>query len=343
MKTSKIIRFHQTGGPEVLQIDDCPDTEPSDHEVRINVEAFGLNRAECMLRQGLYAFNPIFPCRIGGEGSGTVAAVGPKVRNFSIGDSAAVIPFALADEYGYWQDETGKYGCYGETVTVPVEGVVSVPDNISSTISAASWMQYLTAWGGLVYYASVTENDTVLITAASSSAALGGIQLCKHLGAKVVAVTRSETKTDRLIGAGADHVIRANESDYSDDVLDITNGKGATVIYDPVSGAITSTLLNAASPEARIVCYGNLDHENISFPALVALTKRINIKFYSLYDITRRPELLKIAHQYVYQQLTNETFLPIIDTTFHGLESCVDAHRRMESNEQFGKIIVQIQ
>ena len=342
MKTSKIIRFHQTGGPEVLQIDDCPDTEPSEHEVRINVEAFGLNRAECMLRQGVYAFNPIFPCRLGGEGSGTIAAVGSEVRNVSIGDRAAVIPFAVADEYGYWQDETGKYGCYGETVTVPVEGVVLVPENISSVISAASWMQYLTAWGGLVHYASVTEDDTVLITAASSSAALGGIQLSKDFGAKVIAVTRSAEKADRLINAGADHVIRTNGPDYSDDVLDITNGKVATVIYDPVSGSVASTLLNAASPEARVICYGNLNHENISFPALVALTKRINIKFYSLYDITRRPDLLKIAHEYVYQRLAHETFLPIIDTTFQGLASCVDAHRRMESNEQFGKIIVEI-
>ena len=96
MKTSKIIRFHQTGGPEVLQIDVCSNTEPADHEVRLNIEAFGLNRAECMLRQGVYAFNPIFPCRLGGEGSGTIAAVGSEVRNVSIGDRAAVIPFAVA-------------------------------------------------------------------------------------------------------------------------------------------------------------------------------------------------------------------------------------------------------
>jgi NADPH:quinone reductase-like Zn-dependent oxidoreductase len=342
MKTSKIIRFHKTGGPEVLQIDNCPDVKPTENEVTVNIKAFGLNRAECMLRQGVYAFNPIFPCRIGGEGSGSIVDTGTNVREFSIGDKVAVIPFALADDHGYWRDETGKYGCYGETVTVPVHGIVSVPNNIPFVTSAASWMQYLTAWGGLAHCASVTEDDTVLITAASSSAALGGIQLCKDLGADVIAVTRSATKTDQLIAAGVDHVIPIKQSDYSDEVLDITDGKGATVIYDPVSGAVTNTLLNAAAPEARIICYGNLNHESVNFPALVALTKRVSIKYYSLYDITRRPNLLIKAYDYVSQRLDDGTFIPIIDTIFQGLESCVDAHRRMESNEQFGKIVVEV-
>ena len=101
-------------------------------------------------------------------------------------------------------------------------------------------------------------------------------------------------------------------------------------------------MIRAASPEARIICYGNLDHANISFPARVALTKRVNIKFYSWGDIARRSELLTKAHSYVYRCLEENTFQPIIDTVFHGLESSVDAHRRMEGNQQFGKIVVEL-
>tara|TARA_Y100001934_G_C12213893_1_gene707466 strand:- start:110 stop:1138 length:1029 start_codon:yes stop_codon:yes gene_type:complete len=342
MATSKIVQFHRTGPPEVLQVDNCSDQEPLPTEVNISIKAFGLNRAECMLRQGVYAFDPIFPCRLGGEGSGTITALGSNIVDYSQGERVAVIPFALADEFGYWKDETGKYGCYGESVTVPIEAVVRVPDNITSTQSAASWMQYLTAWGGLIHNAYLTNNDTVLITAGSSSAALGGIQLSKDLGATVIATTRSKDKIDRLKDAGADYALNCEDRDFVNNVMDITNGKGVSVIYDPVSGATSNNLVDAAAPEARIVCYGNLDPKNVSFTALAALTKRISIKFYSLYDVTRRPTLLKKAHQYVYERLSNGIFVPVIDSIFQGLEKSVDAHKKMESNQQFGKIVVEV-
>ena len=342
MKTSRIVRFHRTGEPEVLQIDECEDSAPGSHEITVSIQAFGLNRAEVMLRKGAYAFDPIFPCRIGGEGTGIVSAVGSAISDFEIGDKVAIVPFAIADKYGYWKDETGKYGCYAETITVPQHAVVAVPLSLSVVKSAASWMQYLTAWGGLVHYGKINPNDNVLITAASSSAALGGMQLCKNIAATAIAVTTSPNKSNQLIAAGADHVVIAGQTDYSDEIIDITQGQGVNLIYDPVSGALTDTLLKAAAPEARVICYGNLNPDNVNFSALLALTKRINIKFYSLYDITRRPELLAMGHKYVYQQLEASIFDPIIDSVFQGLESCSDAHHRMESNQQFGKIVVEL-
>ncbi len=339
---SRVIRFHHTGGPEVLQLDECPKEPPSPKEVTVQIKAFGVNRAECMLRSGAYIFNPVLPCRIGAEGTGTIEATGRDVQALKIGDTVAIIPFAIADANGYWQGVPGKHGCYGETTTVPASAVIRVPDNLSPITNAASWHQYLTAWGGLFYHAAVTPEDTVLITAASSSTGLAGIQLCKEIDAKVIAATRSEEKVDRLVAVGADHVVVTNSQDLGAEILEITGGQGATVIYDPVSGAVADTLIRAASPEARIICYGNLDPANISFPARVALTKRVNIKFYSWGDIARRSERLNKAHSYVYRCLEENTFQPIIDTVFHGLESSVDAHRRMESNQQFGKIVIEL-
>jgi NADPH:quinone reductase-like Zn-dependent oxidoreductase len=180
----------------------------------------------------------------------------------------------------------------------------------------------------------------VLVTAGSSSAALGGLQLCKDIGARVIAVTSSEKKVDRLLAAGADNVLVRGRQELAPEVLEITNGRGATVIYDPIAGPLASNLLASASPEARYICYGDLNPANTDFSASEALTKRINMKFYSLYDVTRRPELLQQAHEYVYHRLENNTFQPIIDTVFEGLTSAADAHRRMESNAQFGKIVV---
>ena len=339
---SAVVQFHVTGGPEVLQIEQVSDEPPGPHHITVRVNAFGINRAECMLRSGTYAFNPIFPCRIGTEGAGTVEAIGLDIHGFNIGDPVAIIPFVLADANGYWQDESSKYGTYGEVATVPAGAVVRVPHKLSSVTSAASWMQYLTAWGGLVYYADVTPEDTVLVTAASSSAALGGLQLCKNIGARVIAVTRSEEKVDRLLAAGADNVLVGSSQDLVPKVLEITRGRGATVIYDPISGTLAAALIGAASPEARIICYGDLSPANIDFSASEALTKRVNIKFYSLYDVTRRPERLQQAHDYVYRRLEKNIFQPIIDTVFYGLMSTVDAHRRMESNSQFGNIVVKL-
>ena len=339
---SAVVQFHTTGGPEVLRVEEVPDETPGPNQISIRVDAFGINRAECMLRRGVYAFNPLFPCKIGTEGAGTVEVIGQEIHGYNIGDPVAIIPFVLADANGYWKDESSKYGTYGEIATVPAGAVVRVPDNLSSVTSAASWMQYLTAWGGLVHYAGVTPEDTVLVTAASSSAALGGLQLCKDIGARVIAVTRSEKKVDRLLAAGADNVLVSNSQELAPEVLEITNGRGATVIYDPIAGPLASNLISAASPEAKYICYGDLSPAHTDFSASEALTKRINMKFYSLYDVTRRPELLQQAHEYVYHRLENNIFQPIIDTVFHGLTSATDAHRRMESNAQFGKIVVKL-
>ena len=339
---SRVIRFHNTGGPEVLQIDEYSEEPPGPKEVTIRIKAFGVNRAECMLRGGAYIYNPILPCRIGAEGAGVIETKGRDVQTPTIGEAVAIVPFAIADNNGYWQGVPGKHGCYGETTTVPASAVIRVPDNLSPIANAASWHQYLTAWGGLVYHAAVTQEDTVLVTAASSSTGLACIQLCKTIGAKVIAATCSEEKVKRLLAVGADHVVVTNSQNLAREILEFTGGQGATVIYDPVSGAVASDLIGAASPEARIICYGNLDQANINFPARTALTKRVNIKFYSWGDIARRSELLSKAYNYVYRCLEKCTFQPIIDTVFHGLESSVNAHRRMESNQKFGKIVVEL-
>ena len=106
---SKIIRFHEIGGPEVLRIEDLPLTEPGQGEVRLNVEAFSLNRADVMFRQGKYLQYPEFPSRLGYEAAGVVDAVGPGVTDIKIGDRVSTIPaFSM-----------GKYGIYGESAIVP--------------------------------------------------------------------------------------------------------------------------------------------------------------------------------------------------------------------------------
>ena len=337
---TQVVQFHTTGGPEVLQVDECAEKEPGPDEVTVRIKAFALNRAECMLRRGAYIFQPITPCRIGFEGTGTIQALGDHVESHEIGDTVSIIPFAIADSNGYWQGMPEGHGCYGETTTVPSLAVIDVPQTVSTIVNAAAWHQYLTAWGGLIHYGNITSKDIVLVTAASSSAGIGGIHVCKERGAKVIATTTSPEKIGQIFTTGADHVLLVNDEYFERAIHEITESLGVTLIYDPIAGDLTSTLIKVASPEARIICYGNLDKRNSYFSAHDALKKRITIKYYSWGDIARRPALLKDAHSYVYDCLSRNIFSPIIDTVFDGLDSCVAAHHKMESNTHFGKIVV---
>jgi len=194
---AQIVRFHKTGGPEVLQIDNLEVPPPGKGEVRIKVKALGLNRAEAMFRSGHYIEQPKFPSRLGYEASGIVDALGSGVTGFNLGDVVSVVP----------PMSQAKYGVYGEIATVPSQYVVKHPALLSFEEAAAIWMQYLTAYGALIDIAAIKKGDYVVITAASSSVGLAAIQLCNMVGATPIATTRTSEKRKSLKEAGATHVI----------------------------------------------------------------------------------------------------------------------------------------
>lgn len=337
----RIVRIHKTGGPEVLQIDDVPDQEPGEGEVRIRVEALGLNRAECMLRQGKYAFAPTFPSRIGMEAAGPVEAIGAGVTSVAVGDQVSTVPYLIADEHGNWTDKSAKYGVYGETATVPAAAIARYPANLTAEQGAAIWCQYLTAWGGMFEFAKLTSSDVALVTAATSSAGLAAAQLAKEAGAVTIATTRGSAKKEALL-AYADHVVVTDEQDLARTVMEITGGQGANVVYDPVGGPFLAAIMEAAAPEARIIEYGNLAPDDAQFAALFPLLKRLNVKWHSLFDTARRPEELARGVAYVFDRLESGALVPVIDKVFPSLDSIVEAHRHMESNSQIGKIVVKV-
>lgn len=337
---ARIVRFHETGGPEVLKIEDEPLVEPGAGEVRIAVGAFGLNYAEMMYRRGAYIAEPVFPARIGIEAAGTVDAVGAGVAGFSLGERVSIVSIQASDRFGNWTQDFAKYGVYGESATAPTHAIVRNPDNISMEECGAIWCQYLTAWGGLIDYAGMTADDIVLVTAATSSAGLAGLQIAKEAGATVIAATRGAAKKGFLLDqAGADAVIVTNEEDLVERVMDITSGQGFTIAYDPVGGAYIAQFIAAAQPCARIVNYGNLHPEPAHFPMLPILAKRLALKCHSCYDTTRDAEALARGHAYVVDRVQSGALAPVIARTFP-LEQIVGAHRYMEEQTHIGKIVV---
>jgi len=337
---ARIVRFNETGGPGVLKIYDEPLQEPGDGEVRLKVEAMGLNRAEIMFRDGKYAADPVFPSRIGIEGSGTLDAVGAGVSGFKVGDKVAAIPFLSWDQWGNWTAESVmRYGIHGDSAVVPAYSIAPNPDNISMVEAAAIWCQYLTAWGGIISYAKLTSDDIALITAASSSAGLGGLQIANLVGATTIAVTRTAQKKQFLLDAGADHVIVTNDENLAARVMDITAGRGFTVAYDPVGGEFMADLIEAAQPCGTIVNYGNLRTEPVNVPILPMLVKRLDIKFHSLFDTMRLLEERERGIRFVFDNVASGALKVIVDKTFT-LDQIVEAHRYMETNAQMGKIVV---
>ena len=163
--------------------------------------------------------------------------------------------------------------------------------------------------------AGVSSDDIVLVTAASSSAALGGLQIAKNAGAMVIAATRKAERVEFLRGAGADHVI-AIEEDLESRVKEITGGQGFTIAYDPVGGALIGDLVAAAQPCGLIVSYGNLRTEPIDIPILPMLAKRLDIKFHSVFDTVRLPEKRAACFAFVHDQVAAGALKAIVDRTF---------------------------
>jgi NADPH:quinone reductase-like Zn-dependent oxidoreductase len=327
----KTVRFHNTGGPENLVIEDLPSRQPGAGEVKLRVEAVGLNRAESMYYHGFYFEQPALPSRIGYEGSGKVEAVGVGVDPAWVGKKVATVP-------GFSQNQ---YGLLGEEAIVPADSLAEYPGNLSSIEAAAIWMQYLTAYGALILFGKIVAGDFVIITAASSSVGLAAIQIVKDVGATAIASTRTSKKRSELLSLGADHVIATEEEDLPGRVAEITGGKGARVIFDPVAGPYVETLAKAAAPGGIIFEYGGLSMQPTPFPLMAALPKGLSVRGYSLMEFRGVSKLANPAKQYIYERLEAGRFRPKIAKTFP-LAQSREAYEYLESNEQIGKVVITI-
>jgi len=326
---SKIIRFHEIGGPEVLRIEDLPLAEPGEGEIRLKVEAFSLNRADIMFREDRYLRTPQFPSRLGYEAAGVVDAVGPGTNGIQLGDRVSTIPaFSM-----------GKYGVYGESAIVPYRAVAPYPDNLTSAQGASIWMQYLTAFGALIDIGQLKKGENVLITAAASTTGLAAIQVAKAAGAIVIATVRKIEKKRILHNVGADYVLVTGEEDLVERVMNISSGKGADLIFDPIGGPLLETLADAAASSAIIFEYGALSPEPTIYPLFASLKKGLTVRGYTLFEIVDDIERLAHGKQYIYDGLQSGALKPIIDRCFP-MDAIAEAHRYMESNQQTGKIVV---
>lgn len=338
MTKSRVVTFAREGAPEVLELHELDVPPPRAGEVRVRIEAIGLNRAEAMYRGGYYYERPArFPAICGYEAAGTIDALGDGVTGFAVGDPVSVIPsFSMRD-----------YGVYAELANVPATAVVRRPAGQDAIAGAAVWMAGVTAWAGLVEIARLRAGDSVLVTAATGSIGFATIQVAKRLGATSIVTTRSPHKRAALLSAGATHVIVLGEEDLAARCKHLTDGRGVDLVFDALGGDGVHALGAAARPGGLLLIYGFLNTPEVagSFGTVATPLPFTNwsltTRWMAAQDVARDAEGRRRSRQFVLTGIASGALSPIIDRTF-AFADIAAAHRYLESNAQIGKVIVTV-
>ncbi|NIH85143.1 zinc-binding dehydrogenase [Amycolatopsis granulosa] len=323
---ARAVVFDQLGGPEVLRVEDRPVPEPGPGEVRIRVDAIGLNRAEAMFRAGTYFEQPVLP----GSGLGYEAAgvVETAVEGFPEGTEISTIAsFSMRD-----------YSVYGDRVVVPASSLVR--RTVDEVTGAAVWLTYQTAYGALVERGGLRPGDPVLLTAASSGVGLAAIQIANHFGAVPIAVTRTGAKRDQLLAAGAAHVVTLDSQDLVEEVRALTGGEGARLTFDSVGGPGVVDLVEATAVGGLLIEYGWVAGRP---PLPMNWNRQVTVFGYgNVSYLQRDPARRRRSEHFINAGLRLGTLRPAVDRVFDDLSDIVEAHRHLESNAQVGKVVVRV-
>jgi NADPH2:quinone reductase len=188
-------------------------------------------------------------------------------------------------------------------------------------------------------FASLSSSSTVVIGAATSSVGMAATQIANLVKAIPVALTRSLAKKDALLQGGAAHVVVGDDPGLHQQLLDVTDGKGVNMVFDPVGGPHAKSLIQTLGHGGTFFQYGALDARDIPVPVTDILGKHLTVRGYELFEITTDPQRLEEAKTFITQGLSTGALRPVIDRTF-SFDQIAEAHRYMEAGNQIGKIVV---
>ena len=238
---TKIVRFEKNGGPEVLKIETINLNDPGPEEVQIDQKAIGLNFIDTYHRSGLYPVE--LPSGIGAEGSGIIKKIGSKVKGFSIGDHIAYAGAPL--------------GAYSSERNYPTKNLVKVPKEIDFSVAATLMTKGLTTYYLLYKTYPVSSNETILFHAAAGGVGQIFCQWAKSLGCKVIGTVGSDEKISIAKKNGCDFVINYSKEDFAKKVLELTRGKGVSVVYDGVGKNTFEKSIECLKMRGMMVSFGN--------------------------------------------------------------------------------------
>lgn len=314
------MRFHQTGGPEVLQADQMELPEPGPGEARVRHHAIGLNFIDTYQRSGLY---PVpLPCIAGNEGAGVVEAVGQGVADIRPGDRVAYAG--------------GQVGAYCETRNIPANRLCVLPEAIPFEQAAAMMLKGMTVQYLLRRTYPVQAGDTVLFHAASGGVGLIACQWLKALGAIVIGTAGSDEKCALAQAHGADYCINYRRENFVERVREITGGKGVPVVYDSVGKDTFLGSLDCLQPRGLMVSFGNASGAVPPFDiGLLSQKGSLFLTRPSLFAYTAtRPELLATAQELFDIVASGQVKIEVNHR--YALRDAAQAHREMEARRTTG-------
>lgn len=269
----KAVLCRQHGLPDTLELAEMPMPEPGPGQVRITVEAAGVNFPDTLIIQNKYQFKPALPFSPGGELAGTISAVGADVDGFTVGQN--VIAF------------TG-WGAFAEEVVADAIKLIPIPPGVPFDIAASFVMTYGTSYHAIKDRAALQAGETMLVLGAAGGVGLAAVELGKALGARVIAAASSAEKLAVCREHGADDTIDYATEDLRERIKAQTGGKGVDVVYDPVGGIYSEPALRSMAWRGRFLVVGFANGEIPSIPLNLTLLKGCSIVGVFWGDYVRR-------------------------------------------------------
>jgi NADPH:quinone reductase len=320
----KAIRIHETGGPEVMHLEEIETPTPKAGEILIKVAAAGVNYADLAQRAGAYLTRTRTPMVPGAEVSGTVAATGPGITSPAEGTRVAAF---------------GEGG-YAEYAISRANMVIPIPPGIDFVHAAAFPVQGITAYQLLHESAHILPGESVLVHAAAGGVGTLAIQLAKLMGAGTVIGTASNAgKLDLIRRLGADVAINYTEQDWVEQVKNTTGGKGVDIILEMVGGTIAEQSLQCLAAFGRMVVFGAASGEIMQFSGIQLMYKNQSIIGYWLASQLSRTEPIAQAIMDLMQYLANGKLEIIVGQTYP-LAQAAEAHRAMAERKTTGKLVL---
>ena len=305
-----------------------PDPDLKKDEVLIRIKACAINRADLLQRSGNYPVPPGASPILGLECAGVVEEVGGQVKNFKKGDEVCAL---LAG------------GGYAEKVSVPSGQVLKIPKGFSFEQAAALPEVFATAYFNLYMEANLSVGEKALIHAGASGVGTAAIQICKSKGNPCFVTAGTKEKISRCMELGAEGGAIRNEENFADAIAKWTENKGVQVILDPVGANYLEDNMESLTLEGRLVMIGLMGGAKATINLGLLMMKRLRIIGSTLraQPIAKKTEIMNNLKENVWPSLESGDIKPIIDTVIP-IEEVDKAHKLMESNQTFGKVILKV-
>jgi NADPH2:quinone reductase len=316
---------HQLGGPGSLRREELEAVSADPGQVVIDVSATGCNFFDILITQGKYQVRPELPFSPGAEVAGTVREVGEGVERFAVGDRVSAL---LA------------YGGFASTVVAPQERVFSMPSQMTFEEAAALGVVYQTSYVGLVHRANLRQGETLLVHAAAGGVGLAAVQIGAALGARVLGTAGTPDKLDLVKQNGADVALNYRDEDWVERVKELTDGRGADVIYDPVGGDTFDLSTKCVAFEGRILIIGFASGRIPS-----AKMNRVLVKNFSLVGLhwglyfEKNPQVLQDAQEAISRLYAARKIAPVVSATYPLVDAEV-ALAALGARKTTGKIVL---